>query len=282
MGPISRTAKPALFSLTLSALGLIAAPAFANDIAMPLGLPASIPAGFLDLCARAPEDCAEPGVEVADIHDQARRMFWAGVFERQSGPRAAADAPAAARPYPRPSRLGFGRNAARPRRDLQGSDRPRYFAPALEPNGLEPKGGERAERERPQPALSLTTKDWERIDRVNRDLNRQIRQVSDQRQFGVADYWAAPTGRSPRGDCEDYVLAKRRALIDLGYARSAFSIALVVTTWGEEHAVLLMATSEGEVVLDNLSQRIVRWNEADYTWVKRQAPGRALTWASIG
>jgi predicted transglutaminase-like cysteine proteinase len=39
------------------------------------------------------------------------------------------------------------------------------------------------------------------------------------------------------------------------------------------HAVLLVATENGEVVLDNLSPWVLPWAEAPYAWLDRQAAG---------
>ena len=65
----------------------------------------------------------------------------------------------------------------------------------------------------------------------------------------------------------------------LGYA---LTIAIVRTRQGEGHAVLLVATDQGEYVLDNLSPWAMPWRQVGYQWLKRQAPGQPLTWVSIG
>jgi predicted transglutaminase-like cysteine proteinase len=55
------------------------------------------------------------------------------------------------------------------------------------------------------------------------------------------------------GDCEDFALAKRDALIRAGFAPSALRLAYVKTRWGEDHAVLVVKTNRGQFVLDNLT-----------------------------
>jgi predicted transglutaminase-like cysteine proteinase len=77
------------------------------------------------------------------------------------------------------------------------------------------------------------------------------------------------------------VLEKVRALVEAGLPRAALNIALVTTRWGESHAVLLVATSEGEYVLDNLSPWIVGWREAPYHWTRRQVDGEAFSWVMV-
>jgi predicted transglutaminase-like cysteine proteinase len=127
----------------------------------------------------------------------------------------------------------------------------------------------------------LDTGNWALLNRVNRSVNRRIRNASDLSNYGQLDYWQAPSGSSPRGDCEDYVLTKREELIAAGVPATALSIAIVETRWGESHAVLLVAGDTGEVVLDNLSSWISRWDRTDYTWRERQAPGSVFEWVSV-
>ncbi|QTC92324.1 transglutaminase-like cysteine peptidase [Brevundimonas goettingensis] len=127
----------------------------------------------------------------------------------------------------------------------------------------------------------LDSDNWTLLNRVNRSVNRRIRNLSDQSNYGQLDYWQAPSGSSPRGDCEDYVLTKREELIAAGIPAAALSIAIVETRWGESHAVLLVAGDTGEVVLDNLSAWISRWDRTDYTWHERQAPGSVFEWVNV-
>lgn len=131
------------------------------------------------------------------------------------------------------------------------------------------------------PTVVLSRENWALLNRVNRQVNRQIRQASDQTVFGQSDYWQAPTQDGAYGDCEDYVLAKRQALIEAGVPAAALSIAIVETRWGESHAVLLVAGDTGEVVLDSLSSWISRWDRVDYVWRERQAPGKIFEWVAI-
>ena len=129
-----------------------------------------------------------------------------------------------------------------------------------------------------QPPRFQTDLTMAQLDAINRSINRAVRAVSDQAAFGKAEYWTIPRGDNAVGDCEDYVLAKREALIEAGTPAEALSIAVVRTRRGDLHTVLLVATSTGEVVLDNLSPWIVSWRAAPYSWRQRQARGSALTW----
>lgn len=134
---------------------------------------------------------------------------------------------------------------------------------------------------RRQETLTVDKAAWAQLNAVNRNVNRAIRHTPDAKQYGREDYWAIPTGREARGDCEDYVLTKRSALINAGVDPDTLSIAIVRTRWGELHAVLLVATDRGELVLDNLSPWIRRWDTVDYDWLERQVGSDLLTWRAV-
>ena len=73
-----------------------------------------------------------------------------------------------------------------------------------------------------------------------------------------------------RLDCVGYVRAKREALAQTGLPAGALSPAVVRTRGGVIHAVLLVRTTDGDYVLDNLSPYVVRWTDTDYTFIKRE------------
>ena len=130
----------------------------------------------------------------------------------------------------------------------------------------------------PAAAFSLDGSGWRLVNAINRRVNRQIRHTDDIRTFGVQDFWTVPRGDGARGDCEDFVLAKRRALIEAGVPAAVLSIAIVETRWGESHAVLLIAAEQGEFVLDSLTPWVTRWDKVNYVWRERQLPGRPFDW----
>jgi predicted transglutaminase-like cysteine proteinase len=134
-----------------------------------------------------------------------------------------------------------------------------------------------------QTKLAVTGALMAKLNAVNERVNSSIRYVSDTAQFGQTDYWTLPleAGASAAGDCKDYVLEKRRALVSRGVPASALSIAIVETSWGEIHAVLLVATTQGDLVLDSLSAWIQPWTQSHYRWIKRQQPGQSMNWAAI-
>ncbi len=126
----------------------------------------------------------------------------------------------------------------------------------------------------------LTTKAWKDLVRVNKWVNDTIKPITDMDQWGVVEKWSYPdTGR---GDCEDYVLLKRRMLIKAGWPREALLITVVRERNGDGHAVLTVKTDKGEFILDNQHPDILLWSDTDYRFVKRQSQHDQNVWISLG
>jgi predicted transglutaminase-like cysteine proteinase len=126
----------------------------------------------------------------------------------------------------------------------------------------------------------LTSKAWKDLVRVNKWVNETIKPVTDQEQWGVVEKWSYPdTGR---GDCEDYVLLKRRMLIQAGWPREALLITVVRERNGDGHAVLTVKTDKGEFILDNQNEDILLWSATSYRFVKRQSQQDPNVWVALG
>jgi hypothetical protein len=80
--------------------------------------------------------------------------------------------------------------------------------------------------------LSVECKNLEDL----RGFLRKCRYVSDEEQFGLADFWMPPEEfeRSRKGDCEDFALYAWRQLLSLGY--SARFVGGKHGRYGEGHA----------------------------------------------
>jgi len=95
--------------------------------------------------------------------------------------------------------------------------------------------------------------------------------MTDLEHWGVVERWNYPD--DGYGDCEDYVLAKRRLLIQAGWPREALFVTVGRDKRGDGHAVLTVKTDKGEFVLDNQNDQILLWSDTGYRFVKRQSPG---------
>ena len=99
---------------------------------------------------------------------------------------------------------------------------------------------------------------------VNAKVNAAIKPVKSE----AGDVWSLNVSK---GDCEDYVLAKRHALIKAGMPASALSIVYALAR-GEGHAVLGVHTDRGIYVLDNLNKSIRPIGSTGYKIISMSGP----------
>ncbi|MCO5066002.1 MAG: transglutaminase-like cysteine peptidase [Rhizobiaceae bacterium] len=128
-----------------------------------------------------------------------------------------------------------------------------------------------------QPAR-MTRDLMQRLNAVNYAVNAAVSPKTDMEVWGKDEVWSYPDGV---GDCEDYVLEKRRILISAGLSPSNALITVVRQPNGEGHAVLTVRTTAGDYILDNLEPGIHRWDETAYTYLKRQSEKNSGQWLSI-
>ena len=119
---------------------------------------------------------------------------------------------------------------------------------------------------------------WAQIRRVNSDVNAAVKPMNDFDIYGKDEVWAYPNGV---GDCEDYVLEKRRDLNQLGLSLSNLLITVVRKPDGEGHAVLTIRLDSGDYILDNLTDKVKAWDQTGYRFLKRQAADHTGRWVSI-
>ncbi|HET8972114.1 MAG TPA: transglutaminase-like cysteine peptidase [Pseudolabrys sp.] len=126
----------------------------------------------------------------------------------------------------------------------------------------------------------LSPKAWADMVNVNAWANRAIKPITDMEHWGVIERWNYPD--DGYGDCEDYVLLKRRMLMKAGWPREALLITVVRDKKGDGHAVLTVKTDRGEFVLDNQEPQVLSWERTGYRFVKRQSQSDPNAWALLG
>ncbi|NMD08116.1 MAG: transglutaminase-like cysteine peptidase, partial [Phyllobacteriaceae bacterium] len=92
------------------------------------------------------------------------------------------------------------------------------------------------------------------------------------------EFWTYPV---TAGDCEDYLLLKKRELQASGIPASDLLITVVLDERGEGHAVLTIASDAGDYVLDNRRDDILLWSETNYRFLKRQTQRDPKLWVSL-
>ena len=116
------------------------------------------------------------------------------------------------------------------------------------------------------------------LNQVNRSVNSRITELSDRATVGKDDDWRLPT---VSGDCEDIAILKKQELMRRGWPASALLLT-VASYHGEGHTVLTVRTSQGDLVLDNLTNAVRDWSSTPYSYFARQAQGNGKRWERIG
>ena len=126
--------------------------------------------------------------------------------------------------------------------------------------------------------VTLTETAWQNLSEVNAYVNASIEPVSDQELYAVPERWDFPLDA---GDCEDYVLLKKRYLERLGFPPHALLITVVIDEIGEGHAVLTVTTNKGDFILDNRRNEVLAWSATRYRFLKRQSQEDPRIWLAL-
>ncbi len=119
---------------------------------------------------------------------------------------------------------------------------------------------------------------WDELNEVNSLVNNTVEPISDAELYGLVEFWTYPAGQ---GDCEDYVLLKRRLLIERGWPEASLLITVVRDENDEGHAVLSVRTLQGDFILDNKTDAILPYDRTTYKFVKRQSHFDTTEWLSL-
>jgi predicted transglutaminase-like cysteine proteinase len=126
--------------------------------------------------------------------------------------------------------------------------------------------------------IELTAETSELLKRVNGDVNATIIPIVKDYGPELQDGWTiAPSS----GDCNDYAVTKRHELLQSGLPAKALRLSVVKTSSGIGHLVLVVMTTKGDLVLDNLTETIRPWQSTDYHWLKIQSASDAKYWFEV-
>ena len=110
---------------------------------------------------------------------------------------------------------------------------------------------------------SATT--MEQLAAVNQFFNQRVRYQTDQKIYGVEEFWATPaeTLGAGMGDCEDFTIAKYTSLRQLGIPaeqlRLTYAQLKITSSRSQAHMVLAWYPSPNStpLILDNFNPRIL-------------------------
>jgi predicted transglutaminase-like cysteine proteinase len=125
----------------------------------------------------------------------------------------------------------------------------------------------------PPTVVQLTA---ERVDELNRVQQRVNAAIS----YGGTTTWDP---LMMQGDCKTYAARKALELLERGWPASALRIATAFIDDGSSqqnsyHAVLLVDTDRGTMVLDSRYPTLRPWDELSYRWMTTQARGLGDKW----
>ena len=111
--------------------------------------------------------------------------------------------------------------------------------------------------------MRLTKKILKVLDKVNRDINHNVRYTSDQEQFNKPDFIEIVENA---GDCDDYA-ATKRSILRKKYPehKSDFRLVKCQVETGGWHMVLMVITHKGAYALDNRFPEVTPWKDLGYT-----------------
>jgi predicted transglutaminase-like cysteine proteinase len=126
--------------------------------------------------------------------------------------------------------------------------------------------------------IDLNAETSESLKRVNHSVNISI--IPTLKSYGPAlqDGW---TIAPDTGDCNDYAVTKRHELLQIGLPSKALRLSVVKTASGIGHLVLVVVTTKGDIVMDNLTEAILPWQSTDYHWLKIQSATDSRYWYEV-
>ena len=126
--------------------------------------------------------------------------------------------------------------------------------------------------------IDLDAETSELLKRVNHSVNISI--IPTPKSYGpnLGDGW---TIAPDMGDCNDYAVTKRHELLENGLPSKALRLSVVKTASGIGHLVLVVVTTKGDIVMDNLTEVIRPWQTTDYHWLKIQSATDSKFWYEI-
>ena len=126
--------------------------------------------------------------------------------------------------------------------------------------------------------IDLDAETSELLKRVNHSVNVSI--IPTVKDYGpnLGDGW---TIAPDTGDCNDYAVTKRHELLESGLPSKALRLSVVKTASGIGHLVLVVVTTKGDIVMDNLTEVIRPWQSTDYHWLKIQSANDSKFWYDV-
>lgn len=132
--------------------------------------------------------------------------------------------------------------------------------------------------------ITIDREHWTQLQQINSLVNREIQGVGDNDHYGIykmgiINWWTYPDDGA--GNCNDYVILKKKLLVEEGWSPSALLLTVVLDKHNEGHLVLMARTNDGDLILDNLTDTVKNWEGTGYTFIKRQSADDPNSWVRL-
>ena len=126
---------------------------------------------------------------------------------------------------------------------------------------------------------SLRPEAWMTLVRINKWVNETIKPLTDLEHWGVVEHWSYPD--DGYGDCEDYILLKRRMLIQSGWPREVLLVTVVRDKDDKGHAVLTVPPIRVTISSTTRTRPSCSGRRPAIRFVKRQSQSNPNVWVSV-
>ena len=126
--------------------------------------------------------------------------------------------------------------------------------------------------------MKMSRSRWNELNAINSNVNHVVQPTTDLQLHGRNEVWSYP---KDYGDCEDYVLLKRKQLIQKGWPKNTLLITVLRDENNDGHAVLTVVTDMGDLILDNKVGLIRPWSDTPYTYYLRQSRSDPRKWVNL-
>ncbi|WP_375547543.1 transglutaminase-like cysteine peptidase [Oceanicaulis alexandrii] len=118
---------------------------------------------------------------------------------------------------------------------------------------------------------------------VNATINTAISYRSDAMTWNMEERWVLPISSEgvSYGDCEDFALEKRAALLEAGAPADRMRLATAWSPATGVHAVLILRLAAGDYVLDSTTPHILTVGQTRYEWRSLQTGPSLLEWSTV-
>jgi predicted transglutaminase-like cysteine proteinase len=128
-----------------------------------------------------------------------------------------------------------------------------------------------------QTPVALTEARFIELSKINTAVNSSIKPRVKRKSVLVEDWVVAPH----EGNCSDYAVTKRHMLLARGWPSDSLLLAEVAITSREHHLVLVVRTSNRDLVLDNLNSDVRPISQSNYQWIRGQQTENPRFWSTI-